>query len=59
MIEKAQVYIGGRFLVVDAREAIMEKLYEQAGFKVVGVAKPPKGMEDVEFQTACCQVRDW
>jgi hypothetical protein len=59
MIKWAQKYIGGRFLVVDAREAVMEQLYKPAGFKVVGVAVPPRGMEDVEFATACCQIRDW
>lgn len=59
VIKRAQKFIGGRFLVVDAREAVMERLYKPAGFRVVGVATPPKGMEDVDFSTACCQIRDW
>ncbi|MFB2554618.1 hypothetical protein [Herbiconiux liangxiaofengii] len=58
VIKQARKFIGGRFLVVDARDVVMERLYKPAGFQVVGVATPPRGMEDVEFATACCQVRD-
>jgi hypothetical protein len=59
VIKKARKYIGGRFLVVDAREEVMEFLCKPAGFRVVGVAEPPRGMEEVSFVTACCQIKGW
>jgi hypothetical protein len=58
MVRNARKFIGGRFLVVDARDVVMEKLYKPAGFRVVGIAEPPKGMEEVNFQTACCLILD-
>lgn len=59
VIKRARNYVAGRFLVVDAREEVFERLYRPAGFRKVDVAKPPRDMEDVSFVTACAVIKDW
>ncbi|WP_455133634.1 hypothetical protein [Microbacterium aurum] len=59
VIKRARAYVAGRFVVVDARVEVFERLYAPAGFKRVDVASPPIGMDDVEFVTACAVVKDW
>lgn len=59
VIRKAREHVGGRFAVVDAQPEIFEKLYEPAGFRKLHVANPPRGMQDKDFITACCVIRDW
>jgi hypothetical protein len=57
VVGRSRQHVGGRFVVVDAREEVIERLYKPKGFRVVGVAEPPSDMEEVEFKTACCQVK--
>ncbi|MCK8610128.1 hypothetical protein [Agromyces sp. C10] len=59
VVKRARSYVAGRFLVVDAQEKVFERLYEPAGFKRVSVAEAPRGMEDRDFLTACCVIKDW
>lgn len=59
VIKRARSYVGGRFLVVDSRPEIFERLYEPAGFRRLQVAAPPRGMEEADFVTSCCVVKDW
>lgn len=59
VIRKAREHVGGRFAVVDAQPEIFEKLYEPAGFREIHPAQAPRGMEDKDFVTACCVIRDW
>ena len=59
VIKKARGLIGGRFLVVDSRKDIFDRLYEPAGFRLVDIAEPPQGMEDVDFVTSCAVIKDW
>ncbi|WP_156888133.1 hypothetical protein [Microbacterium indicum] len=58
VVSRARTLVAGRFLVVDAQRAVFDHLYEPAGFKEVTVAKPPAGMEDRDFITACCVIKD-
>jgi hypothetical protein len=55
----ARTYIGGRYLVVDCQPKIFETLYAPAGFRRIQVAKAPRGMEDKDFISAACLIRDW
>lgn len=59
VIRQARAHVGGRFLVVDAREEVFTALYAPAEFKKVSVAASPIGMEDTDFVTACCVIKDW
>ena len=59
VVRRARNYVGGRFLVVDARREVFEALYSKAGFKEVSVAQAPIGMEEANFVTACCVIKDW
>lgn len=59
VIRKAREHVGGRFAVVDAQPEIFEKLYKPAGFRKLHIANPPRGMQDKDFITACCVIRDW
>lgn len=59
IIRQSRQLIAGRFLVVDAQEAVLSSLYEPAGFKRVGLASSPQDMQDVEFITACAVIKDW
>jgi hypothetical protein len=59
VIKRARGYVGGRFVVVDARQKVFDALYEPAGFKRISVAVAPLGMDDTDFVTACCVVVDW
>lgn len=59
VVKRARQYVGGRFLVVDARVEVFEALYKPAGFRQVSVATPPRGMEDTDFVTACAVIKDW
>lgn len=59
VIAEARQYVAGRFAVVDCQPKVFENLYEPAGFRQIDVAEPPKGMEDHNFITACCLVKDW
>lgn len=59
VIVNARGYIGGRYLVVDAQPKIFDKLYKPAGFRLISTAKAPRGMEDKDFITAACLIRDW
>lgn len=59
VIRRARGYIGGRFLVVDSKPAVFDTLYKPQGFKQIGLAKAPKGMEDSDFVTSCCVIKDW
>lgn len=59
VIKRARGYVAGRFVVVDAREEVFDSLYAPAGFKRIDVAKPPIGMDDIPFVTACAVVKDW
>lgn len=59
VVKRARGYIGGRFLVVDSRREIFDRLYGPAGFRMVNVAEPPRGMEDANFVTSCCIIKDW
>lgn len=55
----ARQLVGGRFLVVDAQRPVFDALYAPAGFTELKLAESPLGMEDSEFITACCVIRDW
>ncbi|UOE43086.1 hypothetical protein [Agromyces larvae] len=59
VVKRARSYVAGRFLVVDAQQKVFERLYEPAGFRHVSVAEAPRGMEDRDFITACCVIKDW
>ncbi|MBO0979908.1 hypothetical protein [Microbacterium sp. SD291] len=59
VIKRARNYVAGRFLVVDARPEVFERLYRPAGFRQIDVATPPRDMQDVEFITACAVIKDW
>ncbi len=59
IIRQSRELIAGRFLVVDAQPTVFEALYRDAGFRQIGVAKPPKSMPDAEFITACAVIKDW
>ena len=59
VIKKARGLVGGRFLVVDSRKEIFERLYRPAGFREVDIAEPPPGMEDASFVTSCAVIKDW
>lgn len=59
VVARARNYVAGRFLVVDAQEKVFEKLYAPAGFRRINVAEAPRGMEDRDFLTACCVIKDW
>lgn len=59
VVREARKFIGGRYLVVDSTEAVFESLYSNYGFKKIGLKEPPKGMEDLEFVTSCCVIKDW
>lgn len=59
VIKRARSYVAGRFVVVDARMEVFERLYKPAGFRTIEVAKPPMDMPEVEFVTACAVVKDW
>lgn len=59
VIAQARVHVAGRFAVVDSQPAIFHALYEQAGFRIIHGASAPRGMDDREFVTSCCLVRDW
>lgn len=59
VVSRARSLVAGRFIVVDAQEVVFESLYKNAGFKRVDLAKPPLGMEDRKFVTACCVIKDW
>lgn len=58
VIRRAREHVGGRYIVVDARQEVMDRLYKPRGFREIGVAEAPIGMEGVGFKTACCQFRD-
>lgn len=58
-IKQAQQFVGGRFVVVDSRPEVYERLYKPAGFRPIGVAHPPRGMEEQDFVTSCCVIKDW
>lgn len=58
VIESARSLVAGRFVVVDSQKPVFESLYEPAGFKHLSVAPSPRGMEDKEFLTSCCVLRD-
>ena len=59
VITRARSHVAGRFAVVDAQPKIVDELYSEVGFRVVHGAKAPRGMEDREFVTAACVIRDW
>ncbi|MFZ8756088.1 hypothetical protein ACO03V_01550 [Microbacterium sp. HMH0099] len=59
VIRSARSFVAGRFVVVDARQTVFERLYKPAGFEVIDVARAPMDMQDVEFVTACAVVKDW
>lgn len=59
VIRRARSYVAGRFVVVDARQEVFASLYQPAGFKVIHTADSPRGMQDVEFVTACAVIKDW
>jgi hypothetical protein len=59
VISRARAWVGGRFLVVDSRQEIFDRLYQPAGFKQIDVATPPIGMEDTSFVTSCAVIKDW
>ncbi len=59
VIKRARSYVGGRFLVVDSRPEIFERLYKPAGFRQLHIAVAPRGMEETDFVTSCCVVKDW
>lgn len=59
VIREARGYIGGRYLVVDSQREVFESLYAKHGFKEIGLAEKPRGMEDSDFVTSCCVVKDW
>ena len=59
VIFDAHKHVGGRLVVVDTQQVIFDTLYKSAGFRRLHVTKPPKGMEDKDFITAGCLVRDW
>lgn len=59
VIRSARSFVGGRFLVVDSRREVFEKLYSKQGFREIGLATRPKGMEDADFVTSCCVIKDW
>lgn len=58
VIEGARSLVAGRFVVVDSQMPVFKALYEPAGFKRISVAPSPRGMEDKEFLTSCCVLRD-
>jgi hypothetical protein len=59
VIREARKYVAGRFAVVDCQPKVFESLYQPAGFRQIDVAEPPLGMEEHNFITACCVVKDW
>lgn len=59
IVKLARGLIGGRFLVVDAQRPVFNGLYAPAGFKEISLASSPVGMEQSEFITACCVIKDW
>ena len=59
VIKSARGLVGGRFLVVDSRKEIFERLYQPAGFRQVDVSAAPIGMEDADFVTSCAVIKDW
>lgn len=59
VIGEARQYVAGRFVVVDCQPKVFANLYQPAGFRQIDVAKPPVGMEEHDFITACCLVKDW
>ncbi|AKV86390.1 hypothetical protein AKG07_08840 [Microbacterium sp. CGR1] len=59
IVKLARGLIGGRFLVVDAQRSVFDALYAPAGFKEIRLAASPAGMEEAEFITACCVIKDW
>ncbi|WP_132438001.1 MULTISPECIES: hypothetical protein [unclassified Rathayibacter] len=59
VIAQAKSFVGGRFAVVDARKAVFEALYQPAGFSEIHIASAPLGMEEDDFITAACLIRDW
>lgn len=59
VIREARKYIGGRFLVVDSQKAVFDNLYSKHDFKVISLAKNPGGMDDADFVTSCCVIKDW
>ncbi|MFF1540513.1 hypothetical protein ACFVWL_10555 [Microbacterium sp. NPDC058269] len=58
VIESARSLVAGRFVVVDSQRPVFESLYAPAGFKELSVAPSPRGMEDKQFLTSCCVLRD-
>lgn len=59
VILEARKLIGGRFVVVDSRPEVFERLYQPAGFRVIARAEAPRGMEDAEFVTSCAVAKNW
>lgn len=59
IVRQSRELIAGRFLVVDAQEAVFDALYGPAGFKRIGTAKSPQSMQDKAFITACAKISDW
>ncbi|MFJ4173470.1 hypothetical protein [Microbacterium sp. NPDC089696] len=59
VIKRARSYVAGRFVVVDARQEVFDRLYQPAGFRIIDVAKAPMDMPDVPFVTACAVIKDW
>jgi hypothetical protein len=59
VIFDAHKFVGGRLVVVDTQQVIFDTLYKPAGFRQLHLTNPPQGMEDKDFITAGCLVRDW
>lgn len=59
IVRQSRQLIAGRFLVVDAQPKVFEHLYEPAGYKQIGLARPPQDMPDAEFITACVVIKGW
>lgn len=59
VIMNAREHVAGRFAVVDCRREVLKALYEPAGFKEIQVAKSPISMENEDFVTACCVIKNW
>lgn len=59
VICEARKYVGGRYLVVDSQRDVFEKFYSKHGFREIGLAQQPAGMEDSDFVTSCCVIKDW
>lgn len=58
VIQSARTLVAGRFVVVDSQQRVFDALYQPAGFRHISVAPSPRGMEDKEFLTSCCMLRD-